>query len=534
MKSTNVNVINQIDIEDFSNLTLQEQVNSINAAFLSPLEEYRMLTPLERHPLEDSPEFLKVTEERVQKVLEKLNPNKASGPDKIPNWFLKEYSYVIALPIMKILNLSFYEQSIPTAWKMADVVPLQKKKRVNVLEKDLRPISLTPCVSKVAEEFIVDDYVKPAVLEMIDKTQYGSIPYSSTTMALINMLHHWYLGTDGNGSTVRTILFVYRKAFDFIDHEILINKVCKLNIPRSIINWIIDFLSNRIQRVKLPEDCYSEWGSVPSGVPQGTKLGPWLFILMIQDLDIDSPYLWKFVDDTTASELLPKGRVSKAQNIVDRVIQWSDENRVQLHPDKCKELRITFSKNPSVLDPLIVNGKEVETVDNVKLLGVTMSSDLTWNAHIEEVIKKANKRLYFLVQLKRAKVPLKELVLFYTTCVQSVIDYAIPAFYHALPKYLKKELVRLEKRAIAIMNPRTHYDVASEVLNMRLIEDHHDLLCSRLFNSMMRDVNHKLADLLPPLYSSHHDLRNERKFNVPCTFTNRARNSFVVAMAAKV
>ena len=120
MKSTNVNVIYQIDIEDFSNLTLQEQVNSINAAFLSPLEEYRMSTPLERRPLEDSPEFLKVTEERVQKVLQKLNPNKASGPDKIPNWFLKEYSYIIALPIMKILNLSFYEQSIPTAWKMAD------------------------------------------------------------------------------------------------------------------------------------------------------------------------------------------------------------------------------------------------------------------------------------------------------------------------------------------------------------------------------------------------------------------------------
>ena len=85
MKSTNVNVINQIDIEEFSNLTLQEQVNSINAAFLSPLEEYRMSTPLERRSLEDSPEFLKITEERVQKVLEKLNLNKASGPDKIPN-----------------------------------------------------------------------------------------------------------------------------------------------------------------------------------------------------------------------------------------------------------------------------------------------------------------------------------------------------------------------------------------------------------------------------------------------------------------
>ena len=94
-----------------------------------------------------------------------------------------------------------------------------------------------------------------------------------------------------------------------------------------------------------------------------------------------------------------------------------------------------------------------------------MNSVLTRNAHIEEVIKKANKKLYFLVQLRRAKVPLKELVLFYTTCacVQSIIDYAIPAFYHALAKYLTMELVRLEKRAIAIMNPGTHYDVASEV-----------------------------------------------------------------------
>ena len=124
---------------------------------------------------------------------------------------------------------------------------------------------------------------------------------------------------------------------------------------------------------------------------------------MIQDLDIDSPYLWKFVDDTTASELLPKGSVSKAQNIVDRVIQWSDENRVQLHPEKCKELRITFSKNPSVLNPLIVNGKEIETVDNVKLLGVTMSSDLTWNAHVEEVIKKAKKEIIFSSSVKKSK-----------------------------------------------------------------------------------------------------------------------------------
>ena len=93
---------------------------------------------------------------------------------------------------------------------------------------------------------------------------------------------------------------------------------------------------------------------------------------------------------------MTKGSVSKAQNIVNRVIQWSDESRVQLHPDKCKELRITFSKSPSVLDPLVVNGKEIETVDNnAKLLGVTMSSDLTWDVHIEEVIKKRTRDYIF-------------------------------------------------------------------------------------------------------------------------------------------
>ena len=183
----------------------------------------------------------------------------------------------------------------------------------------------------------------------------------------------------------------------------------------------------------MADSCFSEWGHVPSGVPQGTKLGPWLFILMIQDLNINSPYLWKFVDDTTASEILPKGNVSTAQNIADHIKQWSEENRLKLHPDKCKELRISFSKDPVVLDQVILNGKEVEIVESAKLLGVIISNNLTWHAHIKEVVKKASKRLYYLVQLKRARLPVKDLVLFYTSCVRSVMDYAVPAFYHSLP-----------------------------------------------------------------------------------------------------
>ena len=92
---------------------------------------------------------------------------------------------------MEILNSSFREQRLPAIWKMAEVSPLPKKKPVKDLKKDLRPISLTPCIVKVAEGFIVERYIKPAVLEVIDNSQYGAIPKSSTTVALTSMLHQW-------------------------------------------------------------------------------------------------------------------------------------------------------------------------------------------------------------------------------------------------------------------------------------------------------------------------------------------------------
>ena len=181
------------------------------------------------------------------------------------------------------------------------------------VNKNLRPISLTPVLSKLAvcDDYVVDRYVKPAVLATVDPRQFGTVPGSSTSEALVSMIPVWNSATDGNGATERVVLLDLKKAFDLIDHRILVGKLCLYDIPDPVISWIIDFLTSRKQRVKLGHDCFLKWGVVRAGIPQGTKLGSWLFIIMINELDVPAIDLWKYVDDTTISETISKNQDSR-------------------------------------------------------------------------------------------------------------------------------------------------------------------------------------------------------------------------------
>ena len=258
---------------------------------------------------------LKVTTDAVFQKLSTLSPYKAHGADRIPNWILKENADLISQPVSDILNCSYRKCRLPQSWKEANVVPVPKQKPVKDVNKHLRPISLTPVLSKIAEDFVVKEFIKPAVTAKTDNNQYGTVPKSSTTQALVSMVHVWSKHTDGNGATVRVVLFDFRKTFDLIDHAILAKKLENLDLPPGIVSWVIDFLKNRKQRVKLSQDCFSEWGAVPAGVPQGTKLGLCLFLVMIDDINADRLDLWKFVDDTTMAEAVPSDGNSKIQQV---------------------------------------------------------------------------------------------------------------------------------------------------------------------------------------------------------------------------
>ena len=414
-------------------------------------------------------------------------------------------------------------------WKEADVVAIPKEKSIQDINNHLRPISLTPILYKLAENFVVNRFLKPAVMERIDKRQFGTVPKSCTTHALISMLHTWTKNTDGNGSTTRVMLFDFRKAFDLIDHNILSEKLTRYNIPKTIMYWILDFLSNRKQRVKLCNDCFSEWSDVPAGVPQGTKLGPWLFVIMINDLNVSGvDDLWKYVDDSTMSESVGRNDSSLIQNYVDEFARKSIADGLQLKETKCKELRISFSRPNKVFEPITINGKNIEVVTSTKLLGLTISNDLKWNTHISNTCKKVSTRLYFLRQLKRAKLPPNDLVLFYITCIRPVVEYACEVFHNSLPQYLSDDLEKLQKRAFCIIFPDMHYKDVLETKNILSLNDRRQKLTTKLFNEIASNSHHNLYDLLPPLNIDDHFLRNHKNFELPVCKTNRLSDSFIM------
>lgn len=522
--------------EEFTGTSKVEVANQINDSFLSPMAGFTPLTPGYYVSLPNAKNVLpiKVSPEEVFKKLTKLNSKKAHGPDGIPTWVLKENADLFESIVADILNSTFRELHVPPSWKEADIVAIPKTQPIHDINNHLRPISLTPILSKLAEDFVVERHLKPAIMARIDNKQFGTISHSSTTHALISMLHSWNKSTDGNGSTNRIMLFDYRKAFDMIDHQILANKLTKYDIPNPTLHWILDFLTTRKQRVKLSNDCFSEWKTVPAGVPQGTKLGPWLFLVMMNDLDVSGDVsIWKYVDDSTMSEIIDKGKQSALQSHVNEFALLSMINGMQLKESKCKELRICFSNIKTPFVPVIINDKEIEVVSKAKLLGLTISNDLKWNAHIENTSKKVSSRLYFLRQLKRTKLPSEDLLLFYITCIRPCVEYGCEVFHDSLPKYLSDDLEKLQKRACKIIHPELGYEDALKELKLLPLSVRRDNLTSKFFSAIVNDPNNKLHNLLPPLNPCNVILREKRKFLAPNYKTVRFKNDFITFNSSK-
>ena len=201
----------------------------------------------------------------VEKKLNAIDIHKSNGPDDIPNWILRDFSVWLAEPLCAIFNVSIRTGVVPHLWKHANVIPIPKINPPTKIESDIRPISLTPTVSKILESF-VGQWILELTQEYIDQYQFGGVKGKSTTHALVSLLDYWHRALDEN-KQVRVLFIDYAKAFDHIDHTLFIDKLTKIfKLPHFMIKWIHSFISNRLQRVKIGK-IVSDWLTFNGGLP---------------------------------------------------------------------------------------------------------------------------------------------------------------------------------------------------------------------------------------------------------------------------
>ena len=469
---------------------------------------------------EDVPDNFLPEVQQVQKMLSLINPRKATGPDGVPNWILREAADILAGPITSIVAAGMCEQSWPNIWLSGEVIPLAKTHPPRSIESDLRPITLTCGISKYVVEKILTEILKKYVLPFIDTRQFGSIKGRSTTQALVSLLHQLYEATD-RGQSARILLIDFSKGFDRIDIGTLIGKVMSLGVPSFLSRWLATFLARRFQRVR-HLDITSTWLDLHAGVPQGTLTGPLAFILMINDLNVE----YKYVDDSTVVEVLNEPEMSNMQGTVNKILAWTTLNHMKINGRKTKELQISFKKKPFTWPPLEVENVPILPVESVCLLGIQINATLTWNSHVDYITRKASKRIYFIIMLKRANIPYEKIITVFTAMIRSILEYACPAWHTNITLVQHRKIENIQKRVLKILYPQLPYDEALVEANLVSLKDRREAITKKFFLSV--NQGHPLYNLLadyarpPPVV----DLRNRRSHFVRCK-TQRFEKSLV-------
>lgn len=433
----------------------------------------------------------------VENRLVHINIHKAQGPDGLPNWLLRDFAPYLCQPLAAIFNASIREGYVPPIWKSAEVIPVPKVSKPRSIQTDLRPISLLPCPAKILES-ILGERILPTLEPQFDSNQFGCRRGRSTTHALVATLHAWQSTLD-QGGAVRAVLVDFKKAFDLVNHNLLLHKLLLSGVPHCLIRWFFSYLQHRCQRLRIGNK-HSDWKQLNGAMPQGSWLGPLSFLVLIDDLNPDC-LVHKYVDDTTLTELLKdRTKPSNMQYFFQQLLSWADSNDMVVNFSKTKEIVMGPSSAISHLPLISVTSHQIERVTETKLLGIHLDCNLSWHPHVEAITSKATQRLYFLKQLKRAGLPHSQLLHFYITVIRPVLEYAVPVWHHLITKTQADNIEAIQKRAIRIIFSLTNdvpYTSALYVANIPTLADRREQLSRKFFNSLLHPSS-CLHSLLPP------------------------------------
>ena len=368
-------------------------------------------------------ENIKITRNGILKLFLDINPNKANGPDNLPGRFLKICAYELIDIYQMIFQSSLDQGMVPPDWKDANVVPLFKKGDKSKPE-NYRPISLTSLSCKLLEHVVCTNIMSHLdKFNVLDDAQHGFRKRRNCDTQLISTLHDFTNGLKFK-EQIDAIFLDFSKAFDKVDHEGLLAKLEHLGIRNSLLDWIRSFLIGRNQKV-LVEGMASPPTKVLSGVPQGTVLGPLLFLIYINDISnglSEGTKLKLFADDSLLYRTIKSPKDSEIlQKDLNTLQTWEKKWKMQFHPDKCQLLKIT-NKTNQINSTYKIHNHIISETNSAKYLGITIDSKLHWKKHYLNITKKASSTLAFIKRnLNKCPKSIREKC--YTTLVRPSIEY---------------------------------------------------------------------------------------------------------------
>ena len=408
----------------------------------------------------------------------------------------------------------FQSYEWPEHWKIENVVPIAKTTSPEN-EDDIRPISLTPFYSKVAEHFVVS-WLLNFIGHKIDFRQYGGLKGNSITHYIIEFVNFILSCQDSSEQTaVLACMVDFSKAFNRQNHNNLITKLSDLGVPSWLLKIVMAFLRNRKMQVRYKGKT-SELKAMPGGGPQGTLLALILFIIMINDIGFNdqknnagdlitskrnlkqaNEIHLKFVDDLTLAEAinLPEQLVkvpgsqeltlpvlkSRVYRQLLEVRDHAETNQMKLNYKKTKVMVFNPCKSQLFKPSLILEGNPIEVVEVTKLLGLTIRSDMKWVSNTENMVKKGSKRLWLLRRLKFLGASVSNLLEVYTKQIRCILELAAPAWQGGITLAEKQDLERVQKCAAHIIlgSNYTSYQDALETLQLDSLEQRRSSLALR-------------------------------------------------------
>uniref|UniRef100_A0A6G5AA70 Putative endonuclease/reverse transcriptase n=1 Tax=Rhipicephalus microplus TaxID=6941 RepID=A0A6G5AA70_RHIMP len=383
----------------------------------------------------------------VFSMLLNLNSKKSCGPDNLPNMFLRRYAEHVVKFLHEIFRVSLLSSKLPCDWKAARISPVFKKGD-RLSPQNYRPISLTSPCCKLLEHIIATQIGNFLTQHSIlTNFQHGFRKGYSTVTQLVTIIHSFALNLDNNRQT--DIIFLdFSKAFDSVTHDKLILKLKRIGLPEILVNWIADYLNNHEQFVAI-NDQRSQSLLVTSGVPQGSVLGPLLFLLYINDIvNVITPsvQIRLFADDCVLfRDINSLDDQNELNSNLHNIHLWCNEWGMILNAEKSVCMRLTRKKVP-LNNTYQLGSSTLREVTSYKYLGLTITSNLSWNMHVDNICSAAFRKLGFL-RHKLRTCPANVKLLSYYSFIRPKLEYA-SIVWDPYTKLNINKLERVQRKAV--------------------------------------------------------------------------------------